>query len=238
LISRFVANTWFVESPVERRAYLSALGFELAHSDWRCFSYAVMSSHIHLALLAGNDRLRDWLRPAHKAFARWTNDRLSRAGAVFVRGPTLVAFRPEGVSSLVNYIHCNPVRANVVARPVDTDWTSHRAYMGLERRPHWLDTKLGLSLSGFPNGAALDEWMTEVRTQRDELELLRVTPARPRGRPPKSASSNENAQTSTQASPQTSSPRNPQTDRQTNAQATPRAANANDSGDARAKRAG
>ena len=185
LISQFVARTWFVESAVERRAYLSALSFELALTDWRCFSFAVMSSHIHLGVVAGDAPLKDWLGPAHEAFARWINQRLERVGAVFVRGPEVVAFQPEGVGELINYIHCNPVRAGVVTHPSDSDWTSHRAYLGQAQRPPWLDVERGLALAGFEDGSALDRWMTTKRTTREELEKYRVTPRARRGRPPK-----------------------------------------------------
>jgi hypothetical protein len=183
LISRFVAKAWFVESNVERTAYLSALGFELAYTDWRCFSYAVMSSHIHLGVVAGQQPMKDWLAPAHEAFAKWINARLERPGAVFVRGPVLIEFRPEGVGHLINYIHCNPVRARVVQHPSESDWTSHRAYLGKSQRPPWLDVDLGLGLTGFQDGRQLGAWMDQIRVEREQLDTFRVMPRVPRGRP-------------------------------------------------------
>ena len=85
LISRFVAKEWFIESSVERRAYLSMLGAAIGPTDWRCFAFAVMSSHIHLGLVAGTTPLAEWLRPMHTGFAKWTNRRRDRIGAVFAR---------------------------------------------------------------------------------------------------------------------------------------------------------
>lgn len=186
LISRFVAREFFVRSAGERQAYLYLLGRDLKRSDWRCFSFAIMSNHIHLGLLAGQAPLVDWLRDMHTDFALWINERSERIGGVFVRGPKMIEFQPQGVPELINYIHNNPVRAGVVDDARDSDWTSHRAYCGLTRVPSWLDVQLGLELSGFADGASLDRWMREVRTKRAELDAFRVEPVR-RGRPRKVA---------------------------------------------------
>lgn len=182
-ISQFVAKEWFVASTVERHGYLSLLADAIPRTDWRCFAYAVMSSHIHLALVAGMMPLAEWMAPMHSRFATWINQRRERVGGVFVRGPEVIAFSRNGVAQLINYIHCNPVRAGVVSRPHDSDWTSHRAYVGQARRPHWLDVDLGLQLAGFRDGASFDSWVDSKRIERAELEALRLEPRARRGRP-------------------------------------------------------
>ncbi len=155
----------------------------LAASDWRCFSFAIMSNHIHLGLLAGKDSLASWMRPAHTRFAQWINEQRERIGAVFVRGPNIISVRMEGVARLIAYIHRNPVRAGVVGSPADSDWTSHRAYLGLSYKPSWLDVSLGLELSGFSSGGDLDSWVSGTAVTRDDLEAMRTDPIRPAGRP-------------------------------------------------------
>src|SRR5213592_4474061 len=74
-ISRFVGKEWFVESSVERNTYVTLLSFAMRGTDWRCFAYAVMSSHIHLGLVAGAKKMKEWLGPMHTAFAQYLNDR-------------------------------------------------------------------------------------------------------------------------------------------------------------------
>jgi len=182
LISRFVAREWFVRSDVEREGYLQLLGRALAASDWRCFGYAVMSNHVHLALQAGEDSLASWLPLAHVSFARWINERRERIGAVFVRGPKLVAARPGGAARLIAYIHNNPVRAGVAAAVGDSSWTSHRAYAGALRFvPAWLDIGLGVEICGLETASQLSAWVETSAVGRAELALALETP-RPRGR--------------------------------------------------------
>lgn len=183
-ISRFVGGEWFMESEVERRTYLWLLGRAIAKTDWLCFAFALMSSHIHLALIAGSGRLKDWLAPMHTDFALWINERRGgRIGGVFVKGPEEVEFAASGTQRLISYIHNNPVRAGVVSNPRQSDWTSHRAYLGLGRRPSWLAVERGLELSGFATGADLDAWMENVRIDKAALEEMRVHKRLHRGRP-------------------------------------------------------
>jgi REP element-mobilizing transposase RayT len=183
LISRFVAGEWFIQTSHERQCYLQLVGSALAESDWRCFSFAIMSNHIHLGVVAGEDTLASWLRDAHARFAEWINSRRERIGAVFVRGPKAHAVRPDGVGTLISYIHQNPVRARVVSHPAMSDWTSHAAYVGTAKSPAWLDTELGLQIGGWKDGAELDRGISSSSVQRKQLEQALQNPPKPRGRP-------------------------------------------------------
>ncbi|MEO8706639.1 MAG: hypothetical protein ABI867_41825 [Kofleriaceae bacterium] len=182
LISRFVAGEWFIRSPQQRRWYLRLLGNALLGSDWRCFSYAIMSNHIHLGVVAGFSSLASWIRDVHGEFAEDINEQRGRIGSVFVRGPKSRAVRPDGVATLIGYIHQNPVRAGVVEHPVDSDWTSHPVYMGRAERPLWLDMELGLALTDFRDGEALDHWMAATPLVREQMQQALVEP-RSAGRP-------------------------------------------------------
>ena len=168
IISRFTARDWFIESRVERRRYLSLLGAAIVATDWRCFAYAIMSSHIHLAFVAGAVPLADWMRPMHTDFANWINAKRERIGAVFVKGPNVIEFQAHGTAQLVNYIHQNPVRAGVTPAARDCDWTSHRAYAGLAEQPRWLDIDAGLMFSDFDRAQFCD-WTEMNPARRDDL---------------------------------------------------------------------
>lgn len=159
-----------------RQAYLQLLERGLGLTDWRCFAFAVMSSHIHLALVAGQSALADWLREVHGPFAEMINEQRERIGAVFARGPKLIEVRPDGVGRLVSYIHHNPVRAGVVGSPGDSSWTSHRYFAGSVRSPPWLDVALGTQLAGYRNPADLAAWIDAVAIERTDLDAVSVRP--------------------------------------------------------------
>lgn len=186
LIPTFVGGEWFIRSPEERAMYLKLLGQGLAGSSWRCMAYAVMSNHIHLAMLAGRGNVASWIREPHAEFADWINlryGRKRRKGAVFVRGPKEYRIAPDSVARLIGYLHRNPVRAGVVEDPRETDWTSHRAYVGDMPRPRWLDTQLGLELGGFRDVNTLDTWIRETNLDREQMLATVYPRTRRTGRP-------------------------------------------------------
>ncbi len=187
LIPRFVGGEWFMRGPEERREYLRLFGMGLQSSDWQCLSYALMSSHIHLGLVAGSDSLASWLRDVHREFADWINQRAGRKrriGAVFVRGPKRYEVLPTGVAKLIGYIHRNPVRAGIVDDPHESDWTSHRAYVGSSPRPRWLATARGLELAGFRDPEQMHQWICATNTEKYDLEAA-IANAPTRGAPRK-----------------------------------------------------
>lgn len=164
LISRFVDREWFITHERERSYYLELFGKAVSKSDWQCIGYAVMSNHIHHAVVAGKQSLASWLRRAHSPFADFMNKDHDRIGPLFVRGPRALETPAQDVARLVAYIHNNPVRAKVVSVAAASTWTSHRAYLGLDTPPRWLDVDLGLRLCGFA----------------DPLELARFIELHPR----------------------------------------------------------
>jgi len=155
LIWRFVDRSWFFTDDDERAAYLKRLGRALDDSDWRCLGYAVMSNHVHMALIAGEEPLARWSRRVHTPFARWMNERHGRLGPLFSDRAKDHALASARTATLLAYIHNNPVRAGVAPRAEDSGWTSHRAYLGLADTPRWLHVAEGLRLAGFATGAEL-----------------------------------------------------------------------------------
>lgn len=182
LISRFVGSEYFIREEHTRRTYLHLLGAALSKTDWRCFAFAIMSNHIHLGAVAGNEPLVTWMREVHGPFAELMNERHARIGSVFVRGPNAIGVQHEGVAKLVAYIHHNPVRAGVVSRAEASDWTSHRAYRGDGKAVPWLDVHLGAHLAGFLDARAFAAWIEQTAVGR--ADLAAVSLRRPPGRPP------------------------------------------------------
>ena len=160
LISRFVDREWFIKREEERRLYLRLLGRALSTSDWRCLSFAIMSNHVHLGMIAGTQALDSWVRRVHAPFADAMNRTYDRIGAMFVRGPKALAVAPSRVGSLIAYIHNNPVRANLVQRASESTWTSHRAYLGAHPR-RWLHVGEGLRRAGFDDPFVFDRWVAD-----------------------------------------------------------------------------
>jgi hypothetical protein len=149
VISRFVDREHRLDAPGARQEYLRRAGRALRRSDWRALGFALMGSHVHWVLRAGDQPSSALIKPLHAGFAVWLNGVEGRLGPVFAERHRSVSFEDETAAALLAYVHNNPVRAGVVGDAADSSWTSHRMYLGLERRPPWLDVALGLHLCGF-----------------------------------------------------------------------------------------
>lgn len=173
-IWRFVDSAWFFESAEERDFYLYLLGRALERSGWRCLAYALMSNHIHLGLIAGARPMHSWTIAVNSPFAAWMNKRHRRRGPVFADRAKDHRVLPAHEGSVIAYIHNNPVKAGVVARAQQSSWTSHRAYVGLERAPAWLGVAEGLARGGFENPQRFDAWVDDVPGESGEVWLGRL----------------------------------------------------------------
>lgn len=56
VIIRFVNHEYRIDSEGIRSQFLARFAKSLDHVDWLWLAYAIMCSHIHLAMLAGRDR--------------------------------------------------------------------------------------------------------------------------------------------------------------------------------------
>jgi hypothetical protein len=82
---------------------------------------------------------------------------------------------------LVRYIHLNPVRARMVAAPVDYRWSSHRAYLGAPC-PGWLRADVVLGRLGSSVEAARNAYLHFMAEPPDAAEHAELSPARPTSR--------------------------------------------------------
>jgi hypothetical protein len=149
VISRFIDREFRFDLIGARDNYLARAGKLVARTDWSALAFALMSSHVHWALQAGERPSSAFIKPLHAGFAHWMNRREERLGPVFADRHRTLSFQTDTAAALVAYIHNNPVRAGVVTNPADSRWTSHRFYLGIDPVPPWLDVERGLHLCGF-----------------------------------------------------------------------------------------
>jgi REP element-mobilizing transposase RayT len=170
LIWRFVDREWFFSDDSEREMYLRLLAIALDESDWRCLAYALMSNHIHLAMVAGADPMWTWTKRVSSPFANWMNQRHGRLGPLMADRPKQHAILREKEGALIAYIHNNPVRAGVVTTPLRSRWTSHLFYVS-SPPPPWLYVAEGLTRAGFEDGKAFDRWVRSTPGESGEVEI-------------------------------------------------------------------
>jgi len=140
VICRFHNRQFLLEHDGARDRYLNCLGVACSRTDARVLAYCLMSSHVHLVLQLGTTRLGTFTRMVNASWVNWLNRKYGRLGTAMAERPNSVFCDSETYAlELVRYVHNNPVRAKIVASAEGSSWSSHRAYLGLDKAPEWLD---------------------------------------------------------------------------------------------------
>jgi putative transposase len=112
-------------------------------------SYCLMTNHYHLLMETPGGNLSEIMRYINGAYTTYFNVRRKRSGHLLQgRYKSIVVDADEYAMELSRYIHLNPVRAGMVGKPEDYEWSSYRAYVGVSVSPNWLKTDLILSSFG------------------------------------------------------------------------------------------
>lgn len=150
----FVNGEFRMRGARERDEYLRRLAAALRRTDWKLLSYVLMSSHTHLGAESGETPVQELMLSLQGGFGGWINVVHGRSGPVWAdRFYEIIGDAAPFAAHMITYHHNNPVRAEVVESPEQSDWSSHAAYLDPLRRPPFLDVRRGLELCGFGDDA-------------------------------------------------------------------------------------
>lgn len=132
-------------------SFLSRLDVLVPELGFRCFAWALMPNHVHLALQTGPVPLPRLMARLGTAYALRFNQRHRRVGHLFQnRYRSRLVNDDRDLLGLVLYIHRNPLRAGLVDEPGELGrfpWCGHGALSG-DRPPRPFEEP-GLTLRLF-----------------------------------------------------------------------------------------
>lgn len=149
------------------------------------FAYCWMTNHVHLAIQIAAAPLGSVMSIVASRYARARQRALATTGHLFERRYWARQIDADRyLFALVRYVHLNPVRAGIVADPVDYRWSSHCAYLG-GTCPDWL--RIGPVLGRLASSVDLARmeyrrFMREMPAAAERNQLSpSVRPARAKG---------------------------------------------------------
>ena len=157
--------------------YLAFLKDGAAKSGTAVWAYCLMPNHVHIiAVPSHKDGLRELFAEAHRKYTSYINWRHNWTGHLWQGRFGSVAMDENHLAEAVRYVSLNPVRAGLVAKAADWQFSSVREHLSgisdglLDVRP---------VLERFPDFTGLIESIGPD----DEFELLRrnETTGRPIG---------------------------------------------------------
>ena len=146
IITRAVEGRGIFSLEESRLRLLSDIDVVQARTHFILHAYCVMGNHLHLLIQQGPVSLSKVMQGILTRFAVWYNNSSERTGHVFQRRYSAFSCANERyLLATARYIHRNPVKAGMVASPVDWAWSSHLDYLGL-RSSSRVSTSLLLSI--------------------------------------------------------------------------------------------
>ena len=114
----------------DRLKYLERLNASIAEYNVRVYAYALMTNHVHLFVKTKLANISDWMFNLTLGYTKYFNLKYLRTGHLFeTRFKSRLVQKDRYFLALLRYIHTNPVKAAIAAKPEDYEWSSHRAYL-------------------------------------------------------------------------------------------------------------
>jgi REP element-mobilizing transposase RayT len=100
--------------------------------DVEVVAYCLMPNHYHLLVHLKTDRFSEIMQAFSLSYSKSINKRFGRVGSLFQgRFKSVHVDRNEYLLHLSRYIHLNPVKANLVSRAEDWEFSSCQEFIGL-----------------------------------------------------------------------------------------------------------
>ena len=118
----------------DHQKFLGLLAEAKTKLPFYLYAYCLMTNHVHLLIERRQDAISRVMHRLLTGYSRYYNRRHDRVGHLFQkRYHATLCQTDQYLAELVRYIHLNPVRARIVRDPASCSYSSHRAYLGLEK---------------------------------------------------------------------------------------------------------
>ena len=127
------------EDDQDRQEFLSILEQVITQFNWTCHAWCLMDNHYPLLIQTPDGNLSKDMRQLNGVYTQASNRRHRRVGHLFQgRFKAILVDSDAYLLELARYVVLNPVRAAMVKKPADWQWSSYRASVGLVPAAPWL----------------------------------------------------------------------------------------------------
>lgn len=148
----------------DRQSFLTVLSSVVERYHWLCHAYCLIDNHYHLLLETPDANLSLGMRQLNGIYTQAYNRRHKTFGHVFQgRFKAILVDKDRYLLELCRYVVLNPVRAGVVRKIEQWDWSSYRSTAGMRNAPAWLTIDWILSLFGGSRAEAQKRYQLFVK---------------------------------------------------------------------------
>lgn len=107
-------------------------------------TYCLMTNHVHLQIKTKETDTGKIMKKINQSYAIYFNNKYNYIGHLFQgRNFAELIENDEQMLSTSRYIHLNPVKAKMVTKPTDYEWSSYSMYIG-EKNEKNIDSRITL----------------------------------------------------------------------------------------------
>ncbi len=159
----------------DRLAFLQRLARYVQELRAILHAYCLMGNHVHLLLETTEPNLSAFGQRLFGSYTQWFNRRHGRVGHVLQgRFTSRLVARDPYLLQLSRYIHLNPVKARLAARPEAYTWSSMLDYLRRRPRSPWVHTRTTLAFFGGRRREYYRYVAAGMRHDSDEPNLPRL----------------------------------------------------------------
>jgi putative transposase len=126
-------------SDKDRVYFLELLAALTDRFHWLCHAWCLMDNHYHLVIETPEGNLSRGMRQLNGMYTQKYNWKYHKTGHVFQgRYKAIIVDKDSYLLELCRYVALNPVRAHIVEKPKDFQWSSYRATAGFDKTPSFL----------------------------------------------------------------------------------------------------
>lgn len=132
ITSRGNRRTDLFKDEEDYQVYLTILEHTMEKHPYTLYSYCLMTNHIHLQLDSEDSEIWNIMRNINLSYTKYFNNKYNFIGHLFQGRykSELIENDPYNIQ-VSRYIHLNPVKAEMVEKPLEYKWSSYDIYMGL-----------------------------------------------------------------------------------------------------------
>ena len=123
----------------DRVAWLETFAQVCERFNWICHAYCLMGNHYHVVIETPDANLSKGMRQLNGVYTQRFNRRHQSAGHVFQgRFKAIMVDKDSYLLELARYVVLNPLRAKMVRKLEQWQWSSYLATCGQAPKPDWL----------------------------------------------------------------------------------------------------
>ena len=162
-------------SQEDKSKYLDILNLQAKLFEIKIWAYCLMDNHVHLIVVPKDvEGLSEAIGETHKLYTRMINFREKWRGSLWEGRFKSVVMDESYLYMAVRYVERNPVRAKIVDRAEDYQWSS--AHFRVKKKENKL-------LDDFHLLDEINDWSEYLRSNEDDQQIRRFRNQSSSGRP-------------------------------------------------------